>query len=62
VFIVNEYFTTVTKLKICAPHLSLTTILSILKCVTLYQVTIIPSYLYIEMRELKIFNTSHLVT
>ena len=62
VFIVNEYFTTVTKLKICAHHLSLTIILSILKCITLYQVTIIPSYLYSEMRELKIFNTSHFVT
>ena len=36
--------------------------LSILKCVTLYQVTIIPSYLYSEMREFKIFNTSHFVT
>jgi hypothetical protein len=24
-----------------------------------YQVTIIPSYLYSEMREFKIFNTSH---
>jgi hypothetical protein len=57
VFIVNEYFTTVTKLKICAHHLLLTPIiLSILKCVTLYQVTIIPSYLYSEMRELKIFK------
>ena len=54
VFIVNEYFTTVTKLRICAHHLLLTIILSILKCVTLYQVTIIPSYLYSEMRELKI--------
>jgi hypothetical protein len=42
VFIVNEYFTTVTKLKICAHHLLLTIILSILKCITLYQVTIIP--------------------
>ena len=42
VFIVNEYCTTVTKLKICAHHLLLTIILSILKCVTLYQVTIIP--------------------
>ena len=62
VFIVNEYFTTVTKLKICAHHLLLTIILSILKCVTLYQVTIIPSYLYSEMREFKIFNTSHFVT
>jgi hypothetical protein len=65
VFIVNEYFTTVTKLKICAHHLLLTIILSILKCVTLYQVTIIPSYLYSQMRELKIlkiFNTSHFVT
>ena len=60
VFIVNEYFTTVTKLKICAHHLLLTIILSILKCVTLYQVTIIPSYLYSAMREFKIFNTSHL--
>jgi hypothetical protein len=50
VFIVNEYFTTVTKLGICAHHLLLTIILSILKCVTLYQVTIIPSYLYSEMR------------
>ena len=56
VFIVNEYFTTVTKLNICAHHLLLTIILSILKCVTLYQVTIIPSYLYSEMRELKIFK------
>ena len=56
VFIVNEYFTTVTKLKICAHHLLLTIILSILNCVTLYQVTIIPSYLYSEMRELKIFK------
>jgi hypothetical protein len=62
VFIVNEYFTTVTKLRICAHHLLLTIILSILKCVTLYQVTIIPSYLYSEMRDLKIFNTSHFVT
>jgi hypothetical protein len=62
VFIVNEYFTTVTKLRICAHHLLLTIILSIPKCVTLYQVTIIPSYLYSEMRELKIFNTSHFVT
>jgi hypothetical protein len=59
VFIVNEYFTTVTKLKICAHHLLLTIILNILKCVTLYQVTIIPSYLYSEMREFKIFNASH---
>jgi hypothetical protein len=59
VFIVNEYFTTVTKLRICAHHLLLTIILSILKCVTLYQVTIIPSYLYSEMREFKLFNTSH---
>jgi hypothetical protein len=41
VFIVNEYFTIVTKLRICAHHLLLTIILSILKCVTLYQVTII---------------------
>jgi hypothetical protein len=56
VFIVNEYFTIVTKLKICAHHLLLTIILSILKCVTIYQVTIIPSYLYSEMRELKIFK------
>jgi hypothetical protein len=56
VFIVNEYFTTVTKLKICAHHLLLTIILSILKCVTLYQLTIIPSYLYSQMRELKIFK------
>ena len=62
VFIVNEYFTTVTKLRICVHHLLLTIILSILKCVTLYQVIIIPSYLYSEMRELKIFNTSHFVT
>jgi len=31
VFIVNECFTTVTKLKICAHHISLTIILSILK-------------------------------
>jgi hypothetical protein len=62
VFIVNEYFTTVTKLRICAHHLLLTIILSILKCVTLYQVTITPSYLYSEMREFKIFNTSHFVT
>ena len=62
VFIVNEYFITVTKLRICAHHLLLMIILSILKCVTLYQVTIIPSYLYSEMRELKIFNTSHFVT
>jgi hypothetical protein len=54
VFIVNEYLTTVTKLRICAHHLWLTIILSILKCVTLYQVTIIPSYLYSEMRELTI--------
>jgi hypothetical protein len=38
VFIVNEYFTTVTKLKICAHHLLLTIILNILKCVTLYPV------------------------
>jgi hypothetical protein len=56
VFIVNEYFTTVTTLKICAHHLLLTIILSILKCVTLYQVTIISSYLYSKMRELKIFK------
>ena len=56
VFIVNEYFTTVKNLKICAHHLLLTTIHSILKCVTLYQVTIIPSYLYSQMRELKIFK------
>ena len=56
VFIVNEYFTTVTKLRICAHHLLLTIILSILKCVTLYQVTIILSYLYSEMREFKIFK------
>ena len=56
VFIVNKYFTTVTKLKICAHHLLLTIIRSILKCVTLYQMTIIPSYLYSEMRELKIFK------
>ena len=56
VFIVNEYFTTVTKLRICAHHLLLTIILSILKCVTLYQVTITPSYLYSEMRELKNFK------
>jgi hypothetical protein len=56
VFIVKEYFTTVTKLRICAHHLLLTIILSILKCVTLYQVTIIPSYLYSEMSELKIFK------
>ena len=62
VFIVNEYFTTVTKLRICVHHLLLTIILSILKCVTLYQVIIIPSYLYSEMRELKMFNTSHFVT
>ena len=55
-FIVNEYLTTVTKLKICAHHLLLTIILSILKCVTLYQVTIIPLYLYSEMRELTIFK------
>ena len=33
-----------------------TYIYSILKCVTLYQVTIIPSYLYSQMRELKIFK------
>ena len=44
VFIVNEYFTTVKKLKICAHHLLLTIILSIFKCVTLYQVTIIPLF------------------
>ena len=44
VLIVNEYFTTVTKLRICAHHLLLSIILTILKCVTLYQVTIIPSY------------------
>ena len=56
VFIVNVYFTTVTKFKICAHHLLLTII--ILNCVTLYQVTIIPSYLYSE----KILNTSHFVT
>jgi hypothetical protein len=56
VFIVNEYFTTVTKLKICAHHFLSTIILGILKCVTLYQVTIIPSYIYSEMRELKIFK------
>ena len=62
VFIVNEYFTTVTKLRICAHHLLLTIIRSILKCVTLYQVTIIPSYLYSEMREFKTFYTSHFVT
>ena len=59
VFIVNEYFTTVTQLRTCAHHLLLTIILSILKCVTLSQVTIIPSYLYSEMRELKIFDMSH---
>jgi hypothetical protein len=52
----TKYFTTVTKLKICAHHLLLMIILSILKCVTLYQVTIIPSYLYSEMWELKIFK------
>ena len=62
VFIVNEYFTTVTKLRICTHHLLLTIILNILKYVTLYQVTIIPSYLYSEMREFKIFNKSHFVT
>ena len=62
VFMVNEYFTTVTKLRIYAHHLLLTIILSILKSVTLYQVTIIPSFLYSEMREFKIFNTSHFVT
>jgi hypothetical protein len=45
VFIVNEYITTVTKLRICAHHLLLTINLTILKCITLYQVTIIPSYL-----------------
>jgi hypothetical protein len=44
-FIVNEYITTVTKLRICAHHLLLTINLTILKCITLYQVTIIPSYL-----------------
>ena len=60
-FIVNEYFTTVTKLKICTHRLLLTIILNILKCVTLYQVTIIPSYLYSEMREFKIFNRPHFV-
>ena len=43
VFIVNEYITTVTKLRICAHHLLLTINLTILKCITLYQVTIIPS-------------------
>jgi hypothetical protein len=37
-------------------------LLNILKCFTLYQVTIIPSYLYSEMREFKIFKTSHFVT
>jgi hypothetical protein len=62
VFIFNKYFTIVTKLRICAHHLLLTIILSILKWVTLYQVTIIPSYYYSEMRELKIFNTPHFVT
>jgi hypothetical protein len=62
VFIVNEYFTTVTKLRICANHLLFTIILGILKCVTLYQLTIIPSYFYSEMREFKIFNASHFVT
>ena len=62
VFIVNDYFTTFTKLMICAHHLLITIILNILKYVTLYQVTIIPSYLYSEMKELKIFNTSHFVT
>ena len=62
VFIVNEYFTTVKKLKICAYHILLTNILSIPKCVTLYQVTIIPSYLYSEMRELKILKDSQYVT
>jgi hypothetical protein len=56
VFIANEYFTTVTTLKICAHHLLLTIILSILKCVTLYQVTIMPSYLYSKMREVKVFK------
>jgi hypothetical protein len=64
-FIVNEYFTTVTKLRIGAHHLLLTIILSILKCVTLYQVTImtiIPSYLYSQMRKFKVCNTSHFVT
>ena len=62
VFIVNEYFTTVTRLRISAHHHLLTIILSILKCVTLYQVTIIASYLYSQMRKFKIFNTSHFVT
>ena len=62
VFIVNKYFTTVTKIRIWAHHLLLMIILSILKCVTRYQVTIIPSYQYSEMREFKIFNTSHFVT
>ena len=62
VFIFNKYFTIVTKLRICAHHLLLTIILCILKWVTLYQVTIIPSYYYSEMRELKIFNTPHFVT
>ena len=61
-FIINEYFTTVTKSRICTHHLLLTIILNILKCVALYQVIIIPSYLYSEMREFKIFNTSHFVT
>jgi hypothetical protein len=37
VFIVNEYFTTITKLKIYAHHLLLTIILSILKCAKLYR-------------------------
>jgi hypothetical protein len=59
VFIVNKYFTTVTKLRISAHHLLLMIILTIPKRVTLFQVTIIPSYLYSEMREFKIFNTSH---
>jgi hypothetical protein len=62
VIIVNEYFTTVIKLRICSHHLLLAIILCILKCVTLYQVTFIPSYLNSAMREFKIFNTSHFVT
>jgi hypothetical protein len=37
-------------------HLLLTISLNILKCVTLYQVTIIPSCLYSQMRELRIFK------
>ena len=55
VFIVNEYFTTVKVKDLCSPPFINDYPYHSQICVTLYQVTIIPSYLYSDMRNFKIW-------